>query len=175
MALWAAAGEDIETKTIDELYGSEQAGTVEPASTNLVRPLGVMLLLAGIAGGLYVLARRVSPRRFRRGGRNLSVLETAYLSPKHTVALVRVRNRVLLLGLGQDIRTLAAFEHPDEVMAFDGDFSRELTEALETDEEDRAAPPSPLDPYRRQINRLRGAVGKWRERLRAGSPGEGDA
>jgi flagellar biogenesis protein FliO len=173
LALWARADDGIESRTLDEQYGPPAAGAVRAPSGGLLRPLGVMLVLVGLGGGLYVLARRVRSRQPFFGGRNLSVLETAYLSPKHSMALVRVRNRILVLGLGEDVRTLAVFDQPDEVLGFEGAFSRELSEALEDGAEggnDRG-PGVPLEPYRRQIDRLRGAVARWRTRL-AGAPPE---
>lgn len=163
-SLWAAAGEDIEKKTVEEAYGPPRAASHEAPATGMLRPLGVTLVLLGVAGGLVVVLRRFGAKRPLFGGRALSVLETAYLSPKHSIALVRIRNRVLVVGMGQDLRTLAVFDQPDEVLEFDGEFRRELASALDGDAP--AEKSAALDPYRRQIRTLRQAVGRWRERLR---------
>ena len=162
LAALCRGAEDIESKTLDELYGSSPARSARGKGPGLLEPLGIVLLLVGAAGGGYVLLRHLSGRRALLGGRNISVLETAYLSPKHTLVLVRVRNRIFLLGLGQDVRTLASFEKPEEVMGIRGEFEREFISALNAPEESESV----FEPYRRQIERLREAVGRLRGRLR---------
>jgi flagellar biogenesis protein FliO len=173
----AAAAEIAETATVEEAFGPNGTVSAQTPGGGILRPLGVTVLLFGLAGGLFVLLRRLGGRRPPGGGRTLSVLETAYLSPKHSVVLVRVRNRVLLLGLGQDVRTLSSFDQPEDVLGFDGDFQRELSEALSGEETEPAAeaaeaaeagtaPRRGLEPYREQISQLRGAVVRWRDRLR---------
>jgi flagellar biogenesis protein FliO len=160
-----------ETATVDEAFGPNGTAQAQAPAAGILRPLGVTVLLLGLGGGLFVLLRRLGARRPLGGGRSLSVLETAYLSPKHSIALIRVRNRVLLIGLGQDVRTLSTFDQPEEVLGFDGGFRRELAEALEGEDADApegsgAGARGRLEPYRHQIALLRSAVGRWRNRLR---------
>jgi len=160
----AAEATDFESKTVDQLYGDTSQAAAPREDSNLLRPLGVFLALSGIAGATYVLLRKLGVRRPTGSSRNINVIEVAYLSPKHTLALVRVRNRILLLGLGQEVRTLAAFHRPEEVMSIDGSFSEELRSALSEEEHFKEE----LVPYRRQVSRLREALTRWRISLRGG-------
>ena len=165
-ALWARAADDIENETLD-IGGTESAREVT-TETNLLRPLGVTLVLIGMAGGLIVLGRRLKSKRPFLRSRNIKILETAYLSQKHTISLVRVRNRILLLGIGQDVRTLASFDRAEDVISFDGTFNEEMNEALKDapGQEKQGAEPSSFEPYHDEVRSLRKALGKWRNRLK---------
>ncbi len=169
LAAWAGAAEPIDERMTVAEYGGAAAGATAAADRTepgILRPLGVTLVLVGIAGAMYFLCRRLRGGRRVFRGRNVKVLETAYLSPKHTLALVRIRNRVLLIGMGQDVQTLAQFDQPDEVLGFDGAFNEELKDALEGPVE-TPKPPAVREP----VAQLRKAVDRWRSRLR----GEVDA
>ena len=99
LAAWTGAAEPIdEGMTVAEYHGEARgAAAADPGAPDIARLLGVTLLLVGAAGGLYFLCRRLRGGRRVLRGRNVKVLETAYVSPKHTLALVRIRNRILLL------------------------------------------------------------------------------
>jgi flagellar protein FliO/FliZ len=56
-----------------------------------------MALALAICGGCMVLARRFAPRV---GNGAIQVVGRVSLSPRHTVYLLRVGERVLLLGAG---------------------------------------------------------------------------
>jgi len=166
LVAWVPAAEpvDLESKTIDQIYGPARGAPSAGGQVGLLRPLGILLVLTGLAGGLYVLLRRSAAGARKPGaGRNISVIETAYISPKHSLVLVRVRNRIFLLGLGQEVRALGLFSRPEEVLSIDGGFEQELAAALS---EEEAEPAEETAPYRRQIARLREAVGRWRRSLR---------
>jgi flagellar protein FliO/FliZ len=57
---------------------------------------GITLALA-ICGGLVASVRRFSPQG---AGRGVQVVSRVSLSPKHTVYLLRIGRRVLLVGAG---------------------------------------------------------------------------
>ena len=158
LALGAAAAEGPgEEQRFADAFGAVRP--TEPSDVtgaDYLRPAGVLLVIAGMAGGLVVMGRRFGVKRPFLRGRNLKVLETAYISPRHSLALVRVRNRVLVLGMGQDVRMLASFVRPEEVLGFDGEFSREFRDALSE------GPSAAAEP----VSRLRKAVGRWRTNLR---------
>lgn len=164
LAAWAWAAEPIDERMTIEEYREAAGGTAAQAGSgepDIMRPLAVTLFLVAAAGGLYFLCRRLRGGRRAFRGRNVTVLETAYVSPKHTLALVRIRNRILLLGMGQDVRTLAQFDRPEDVLEFDGAFSEELKEALDPAGPERAAARA-TEPVRQ----LRKAVDRWRHKLR---------
>jgi flagellar biogenesis protein FliO len=163
LAAWTGAAEPIdEGMTVAEYHGEARgAAAADPGAPDIARLLGVTLLLVGAAGGLYFLCRRLRGGRRVLRGRNVKVLETAYVSPKHTLALVRIRNRILLLGMGQDVRTLAEFARPEEVLQFDGAFSEEFENALERDGASKPAARA-CEP----VAQLRKALDRWRHKLR---------
>jgi flagellar biogenesis protein FliO len=168
LAAWACAADPIDERmTVAEYRGGAGAAVVpaDRADAGMLRPVGVTLVLAGIAGAMFFLLRRARGGRRVFGGRNVTVLETACLSPKHTLALVRIRNRILLIGMGQDVQTLAQFDRPDEVLGFDGAFSRELKDALDAPAEMPAEEPAPASA-REPVTQLRKAVDRWRHLLR---------
>lgn len=87
--------------------------------------LGIVLLLA--VGALWAL------RRFMPGGQGLwrsgplTVLGRVTLTPKHSVYLLRVGRRVLVVGMGQDgLRTLAQLDNADEVAAVTAEAGRDM-------------------------------------------------
>ncbi len=166
LAAWSRAAEPIDERMTVAEYGGkapEASASADRAEPGMLRPIGVTLVLAGIGGALFLFCRRLRGGKRVVRGRNVTVLETAYLSPKHTLALVRIRNRILLIGMGQDVQTLAQFDRPEEVLAFDGAFSDELKEALDAPAE---APAPAAPPAREPIAQLRKAVDRWRHRLR---------
>lgn len=71
----------------------------------------VLLVFALLGGLLWFLKRRglaslpLSPRR-NAGTRRLEVLERASLTPQHSVHLIRVFDRVLLIGTAPSACTL---------------------------------------------------------------------
>ncbi|HAK94713.1 MAG TPA: hypothetical protein DCM87_06840 [Planctomycetes bacterium] len=163
LAAWTCAAEPIDERMTVAEYRGAAGGTAAQADSgapDIARPLGVTLLLVAAAGGLYFLCRRLRGGRRAFRGRNVKVLETAYVSPKHTLALVRIRNRILLLGMGQDVRTLAEFDRPEDVLEFDGAFSEELKEALGAGGAE--TPARVCEP----VAQLRRAVDRWRHKLR---------
>lgn len=82
-------------------------GTQAPWYTNGFLSLGVVILL--IAAIAWVV-KRLAPRT-RLGGSAVRILGRTYLSPKQSLALVRVGNRVALIGITPD--------HISHVMALD--------------------------------------------------------
>jgi flagellar biosynthetic protein FliO len=84
------------------------AGTEAGWGTILVL-LGGLVAIIAVAVGLGWLARRLNARRLLGGkGRHLQVLETVALAPKRSLALVRVGDQVLVVGVAdQAITSLA--------------------------------------------------------------------
>lgn len=96
--------------------------TAAPASTpNAGRSLasvGVSLLaVVALAIGLGYLAKRLGVRRLVQGrGRHLEVIESIPIAPKRSVALVRIGEHVVLVGIGEhELSTLATL--PASVLA----------------------------------------------------------
>ncbi len=169
-ALWTSAAEvTVDNGTITLKEEADDDRRVDAGG--YLRPLGVAFVLAGIIGGLVVLGRRFKPKRFFQRGRNIKVLETAYISPKHSLALVRVRNRIILLGLGQELSPIASFDRPEDVLSFDGGFSDEFASAL--DEVDETGPPrTRLENDAAAggtLGSLKQALKRWRKSLREGA------
>lgn len=162
----AAAESNLEEQSIS-LEGTALASDKTPAGMDFLRPLGVLLVLAGVGGGAFYLLRRVTARRPFLRSRHIKVLETAYISQKHALSLVRVQNKILVLGLGQEVQTLATFDKPEAVTAFDGEFQREFSDALKDGAGDDAQA-APDDPAQREVRNLRALVGRWRDRLTKG-------
>ncbi len=71
-----------------------------------------MLLLAGLVLLLglacYVVMRKLLPRMIRPGGRNIQVVETAYLGPQRSVHLLRVGGQTYLVASSRDRVSLLA-------------------------------------------------------------------
>jgi hypothetical protein len=94
----------------DELEGSSPARPAGPAwldrrarklqgaaSDSWWLGMGGMALALAVCGGAAIAARRFSPRV---GNGHIQVVGRVGLSPKHTVYLLRVGQRVLLVGTG---------------------------------------------------------------------------
>lgn len=75
--------------------------------SGLLRMLWALLIVIGIILIIFGLARkRFGIGRLQEG--NIKVLELRHIMPKTTLALVEVRGRVLLLGIGGGRITLLA-------------------------------------------------------------------
>jgi len=78
-----------------------------------MEPFEGLFVVLGLLLGLLFVTRRLASR-VRTGGRRLAVLETASLSAGHSLALVRVADRCLLVGTsGGQINKLAEFPAAD--------------------------------------------------------------
>lgn len=69
----------------------------------LAQMSAVFFVLALLAGGLWVLKRKslVFPRQ--SGPKQMEVVERVGLGPQHSLALVRVNGRMVLVGTGPGV------------------------------------------------------------------------
>lgn len=106
-------------KTSSPLMLREPGGSV---AWQMVSSVLVVLML-GVA--CFVLVKKVLPKVRSGGGRNLSVLETAYLGPSKAVHLLKVGREKYLVGSGKDgVSMLACVTG-----ALEGDFRDALKQA----------------------------------------------
>lgn len=75
----------------------------------------LVVVIACIYGGLFLLSRQMKRRRYgKAGGGSLDVLETAFVGPKKTVSLVRVADRAVLIGVTDNqISVLTELSEPE--------------------------------------------------------------
>ncbi|MDI3257237.1 MAG: flagellar biosynthetic protein FliO [Kyrpidia sp.] len=116
--------------------GSPPAMPPEPSLGLSLAKLGIGLLV--VLAVIWLVSRWVR-RRWPRaaGGEALRVLGTLPLGPGKSVCLVEVADRVLVLGVGQEIRVLEVIDDPErrDKLRPDGGaipvaFDRQLAEAL---------------------------------------------
>jgi flagellar biogenesis protein FliO len=115
--------------------------TVGPSAGEYFRVLFGLFVVLGVIWGLSVLMKRfVVARGLAGSSENLKVLYAQSLSPSRTLYLVRLVDRVLLIGSGEGgLRTLAEITDPAEVnsilkeLEFKGNFeSNPFREKLKT-------------------------------------------
>jgi flagellar biogenesis protein FliO len=144
-----------------------------------LRTLGWLVLVVGLAVGSIFLLRRFSPGAIPPQNRKLvQVIGRGALGPKHQVVVTRVGERILMLGLAPDtIVPLGEVEDPREVVrmtppeeTFAGRITLSEAAYREDDAEQGDTDDKNLEPYRREIDRLRGMVEVWQrqDRIDAG-------
>lgn len=93
-------------------FKTSGAGTT-PWYRSTLSSLAVVMALLGVA---YFLVRRWIPAARSNENRALRIVARTTLSPKHTVALVEVGRRYVMIGMSPDrISTLSEFTEPNEV------------------------------------------------------------
>ncbi|MBD3401813.1 flagellar biosynthetic protein FliO [candidate division GN15 bacterium] len=74
----------------------------------------LVIVIACIYGGLYLLNRQMKRRQFGKAGGTLDVIETAFVGPKKTVSLVRIADRAVLVGVTDNqITVLTELSEPE--------------------------------------------------------------
>ncbi len=135
--------EDIPTReTFSAL--DEEPKTLGPTPAQYVQVfIGLAVVLLVIWGLSLVLKRFVQVKGLAGSSENLKVLYTLSLTPTRTLYLVRLADRVLLIGAGEGgLRTLAEISDPEEVslilrdIEFKGNFD--------------------LNPFRSRLNSMMG-------------------
>jgi flagellar biogenesis protein FliO len=151
-----------------------EAGSADAARPSFgrryIETLGWLVLVVLLAVGSIWLLRRFAPGSVHPQNRRLvQVIGRGALGPKHQVVVTRVGERILILGLTSDsIVRLGEVEDPREAIRLtppDESFAGTLTlsEAAYRDE-DVVRPgvdDATLEPYRREIERLKGMVELW--------------
>jgi flagellar biogenesis protein FliO len=162
-----------------------QARSLFGLITSLVLWVGLISII--IIGGFCLIRKFFPGTRRLFGSRLVRILGRSHLSPKHSVYLLKVGERVLVLGVSGDrINPLAEINDEREValMAAEGQpapsegprlsfkklFGRGK-EVLASQE----PPPGELDEAREEIKRIRRMVSSWKERYEppAAAAGEG--
>ncbi len=111
--------------TLEELSGggSVTGGSLTAASSLLKILSALVIVVACIYGGVYVLKRFMNRRNKSRNGQQLlEVLETTYVGPKRTVSLIRVGNKTVLVGVTEsNISALTEFtaEETETIVAIE--------------------------------------------------------
>lgn len=144
----------------------------------IYRLLGWATALAVLgAAGVGIWKRATIESRTSVGGRGVRVVSRTALGPRQQLCLVRVGNeRMLLLGVAGDrISALTEFTDPLQILALDGSFAEALKGAGAPAQASmhKPAPDEPegvLVPFRRELQRLRGVVSGWRDRLQKRDP-----
>jgi flagellar biosynthetic protein FliO len=96
---------------VDADYGFE--GGVMPAIGKMIAALVVVIV--AIYVGVYLLRRFMNGQRKRAGqGSLLEVIETSHLAPKRSLALVRVADKAVLIGMGETGMTMLTELDPDQ-------------------------------------------------------------
>lgn len=96
--------------------------------------MSLMLVLAVIVGAV-LLVRRLVPSVRRMSGGVVEILGRSHLSPKQSLALVRIGRRVLLVGVAPErLSTLCEIDEPQEVAELLGRSSRRLGDGPHFDE-----------------------------------------
>lgn len=174
----AATGEGNGLRT-----GSDRPWKERPAPTGeresfggkYLRTLGWLVLIVLFAGGGVIALRRLSPGSGHPQNRRLvQVIGRGAIGPKHQVVVTRVGERILILGLTSDsISRLGEVEDPREAVKLlppEQSFAGSVTLSEASYREEDAARgdlETSLEPYRREIDRLRGMVELWQsERAR---------
>ena len=103
-ALLGSGSEDVAVE--DELFGSTEGNAVSGGSffgalTRLILSLAVVIALIYLAG---ILFKRFYGRSRKDGGKDalIQVVEKAYLDSKKAVYLVKVVDRLLIIGVGNN-------------------------------------------------------------------------
>jgi len=73
-----------------------------------LRMMGSLVLVIALAGAALYLSKKVLPKVTRAAGKEIRVMETAYLGPRKALHLVEIGNQRLLIGsTNERIATLA--------------------------------------------------------------------
>ncbi len=84
-------------QTATEETTEQFVGSAMPSLARMISAL--VLVIACIYGGIYLLKRFTTRSSGRGSARSLEVLETAGIAPKKTVSLVRVGDKAVLVGV----------------------------------------------------------------------------
>lgn len=183
-----AAGNFPNDKPLPDTLGKPEAkaqASAPTAAADAAEPIGKLLvglgLFAVIFGGLVWLARR-NPglRRYLGTGGPLRILSRVHLGSRQQVFLVRVGERVLVIGGGQNLTTLSEIRDPGEVARLTAETSggagKDFKQALragiaEAERELADRPVAPSDRYKPTTDVLDRAIagvsGAAREKLAA--------
>lgn len=75
-----------------------------------------LVIVLGVMAGAYYFVKRIAPGAVKSDGGLLSVVSRAALSPRHSIALVRVGRRFVLVGIsGDNIASLSEVTDEEEV------------------------------------------------------------
>ncbi|MFW5856060.1 MAG: flagellar biosynthetic protein FliO [Bacillota bacterium] len=69
-------------------------------SWEIIKMIFYLLLVLGI---IYLLTRFLKNRFFQpRGGSNIKIIEQVYLAPKKSLKLIKIRDKIILIGISGD-------------------------------------------------------------------------
>jgi flagellar protein FliO/FliZ len=112
-----ALPEDVPTRESFEGERLDEQRQLGPTATDYIKMLVALVVVIGVVWGLSLLLKRfVTVRGIAGASNSLKVLNTLSLSPTRTLYMVRLGDRILLIGAGEGgIRTLAEITDPAEV------------------------------------------------------------
>ncbi len=191
----AAAPGEAEGDTLADLFRDQSPAQPpsERRSTTgaFLRVIGWTIAIVALGGAVLLVIRKYTPAgRMLAGGGIVHVLARTSLSPRHTVFVVRIaRHRVLVVGISGDrMTTLSEISDPAQIVEVDSQFRsrldsfaapgagdedrRESATAGAPEREGETARAVDLEPYRREVEKLRTVIGGWRNLMtRAYQPG----
>ena len=161
-----------------------RGGSARISATSRIQPapwyrsglMSLVVVLAAIAG-LVLLVRRLVPSMRRMTGDVVEILGRNHLSPKQSLALVRIGRRLLLVGVTPErLNTLCEIDEPQEVADLLSRAARRLNKGESFDEAlsgaeagfDRSAPrvseltSGPSAQLQRATGQLQGLLGRLR-------------
>ncbi|MBU8934919.1 MAG: flagellar biosynthetic protein FliO [candidate division Zixibacteria bacterium] len=107
--------------------GNDQANTTETMTSTLTNSAlpsllrmvsALVIVIACIYGGIFLLRRLMGQRHGRQGQSNiLEVLETTSVAPKKTVSLIRVAGKSVLVGITETGMSVLTELSPEETAA----------------------------------------------------------
>lgn len=134
--------------------------------------VGVVILAVGTIYGLKKLQAKTA--RLGGGAKVMEVVSRTGLTAKHQLVMVRVAERVLIVGVSPDgVHPVAEFTDPKEVVQISrGDSFQEQLDAQNLDvaalENEEKAESVDVAPYRREIRHLKDLIGSWKRGSKVG-------
>ncbi|MCC6572418.1 MAG: flagellar biosynthetic protein FliO [Planctomycetes bacterium] len=185
-----AAGSFPDNKPLPEPISAKaetktQASTPAPAETSAVEPVGKLLVGLGVFaliffGLVWLVRRNPGLRRYLGTGGPLRILSRVHLGSRQQVYLIRVGERLIVVGGGQNLTTLSEIRDPAEVARLTAETSspagKEFKQALrasiaDAEREPADRPVAPSDRFKPTTDvldrALVGVSGAAREKLAA--------
>lgn len=173
--------------------GGKAAAKIKKPERGMFSVIMSLILWVGVIsvvviGGLWMLKRFFPGTRKLFGSKLLRILGRTYLSPKHTVYLLKVGDKVLVLGVaGDQIRPLSELTDPREVALLAAEGTEEdrktaggpFSKIFRKKKEEFKPPPEPepedtgLEKAHQELDGIRNLVSTWKERYEEPSPAAG--
>jgi len=111
---WAGAAQDSTGMDYSVLPGSE----INFLWSALKVGLALLITLVLLVTAVWVLKRFIGPG-IKGGGRSITVVDVTYVAPRKAVALIRVLDRVFIVGITEDSMSTLGELSPEDANALD--------------------------------------------------------